>query len=838
MRRNLVGISLFALASANSGIALAQASDDVEDREALQEEGGLNVIVVTAEKRETNLQDTPISITAVTAEGIERSGATNIASVVEAVPNIVFDTTAPISGASNATSITIRGIGQSDFALTTEAGVGTYVDGVYSSRSLGGVLDVLDIERLEVLRGPQGTLFGRNTIGGAINIISARPSGDLAGNVEASFGNQGRVHLRGSVDIPLSESLRSRISVSSKSRDGYVDTALPGANFDGILAVPPAPALPIVPPNVFQAPIAGLDNLGNENRQAVRGTLEWQASDAVRVTLFADYGRIRENNAASRLIALTGDEDAIVDGVFVPAPLRGPAVFLFNAFEAAGIPPLPGLTNSLVTDANFVTGNDTTFATAQPSGTRLDSWGVSATIDAEITDTFRVKSISAYRRTDGAFNRDADGTPFPITETHNYDYEHRQFSQEIQLIGEAIDDRLKWIVGGYFFTEQGSDPAFVDLPSSFGDVIAPVSDVDNQSYAAFAQATFDFTDALSITAGLRYTRDEKQFRADNILIVGTAGGQPGNPFFPVQPPGLVVPLVDICAIGALVGPPCPNVIRDREIQQANETFSDVSPRVSLQYKWNDDLLTYLSFSQGFKSGGFNSRYVAPVAGIRTFDPEEVTTYEAGVKFEGADRRIRINTAAYFTDYKDIQITFFEALGAPLTINGGTAEIWGGELELTALPVSNFTISAAVGYTNASYKSLIPVNPSSISTPEQRITLDSRLQNTPEWTSRIALDYVIGTKGGGEIELHADWNYTDDVFNDAQNSPFLFQPGYHIVNLGATYVEPDGRWSVRLWSDNLTNERFIQSGDSNFGLGFHEANFNRPREYGATLRFNF
>ncbi|MEM1102967.1 MAG: TonB-dependent receptor, partial [Pseudomonadota bacterium] len=462
----------------------------------------LEQIIVTAEKREENLQDTPISISAFTVDAIERTGAADISAVAQIAPNVVFDTTAPISGASNAAGITIRGVGQTDFALTTEAGVGTYVDGVYSSRSLGGVLDVVDIERMEILRGPQGTLFGRNTIGGAINIISTRPSDEFGGKLEVTGGNQGRIYLRGSVDIPLTDTLRTRFSASSKNQNGFVESGFNRADFRNDVNVPAAPNLPIIP-GAFNEPVRALDDLGNENRQAFRGTIEWDATEQVRVTVHGDYGRVRENNAPNRLVGITGDEDAIVNGQFVPAPARGPAVFLYNAFEAPTAVVPPGFTNALYTDANFVRNDDVTFGTASPSGTELDSWGVSGTIDWDILDTFRIKSITAYRDTQGSFNRDADGSPFSITETFNFGYEHSQFSQELQFIGEAVDDRLQYIAGLYYFSEEGSDPIFVNLPDSFGDVFQPVADIDNKSYAAFAQATFDVTPDLSITAGVR-----------------------------------------------------------------------------------------------------------------------------------------------------------------------------------------------------------------------------------------------------------------------------------------------------------------------------------------------
>ena len=748
---------------------------------AQQDRAALEEIIVTAQKREEGLQETPISVSAFTESAIERLGVTNIQQVAEFAPNVVFDFTAPISGASNAAGVFIRGIGQSDFALTTEAGVGTYVDGVYMSRSIGGVLDVLDISRIEILRGPQGTLFGRNSIGGAINITSRAPGEEFGGSVQISVGQHGRVHLRGVVDLPISETLSLRLAGSSKDRDGYVQTVNPADPSD-----------------------PGVD-LGNENRQAFRASAVWAASDRVTASLTADYSRVRENNAASILRGTTG----------FPNPLEGPVAFIYNVFGAPATN-LPGFSDSQYSDANFVTGDlKTSFATG-PNGSSIDAWGVSLTIDWAASEAFNLKSITAYRATDGFFNRDADGSPINLTHTSNFDYEHRQFSQELQATGDMAEGKLRYVAGLYFFSENGSDPLIVPLSDAFGTVVLEDVEIDNKSFAAYLQATYDITSRLALTAGVRYTEDKKEFFTNQYLEVGTAG--PMNPFLLFAPVGLQIPLV----------PPNSFVEAD---------YSDVSPRFSIEYQARDNLLAYASYTQGFKSGGFNLRYVVPREAVLPFDPESVDSVEIGFKYETTDRRLRLNGAGFYTDYNGIQVTVFEGLGAPVTLNSGDAEIWGAELELAALFAENLQLSLSVGYTNAEYTEL-RTNSAFLLTPEQEITLDSKLPNAPEWQTTLAVDYSIPAAGSASFDLHFDWSYTDDLANDAQNSRFLNQAGYHLLNTGVTYNAPSGNWSLRFFIDNLTNQRYIVSGDSNFGIGFHEASYNRPREWYLALKAEF
>ena len=761
----------------------------VAGAQGADEGAALEEITVTAQRREERLQDTPIAVSAFSAAAINRLGVDNVAQLAERVPNVRFDFTAPISGASNAAGVFIRGIGQSDFALTTEAGVGTYVDGVYMSRSLGGVLDVLDIERMEVLRGPQGTLFGRNTIGGAISITSAKPTDEFSGSSEVQLGSFNRLYLRGMVNLPLSDSLKVRLTASSKERDGYVRSLLAPSS----IASSQVPRGTEIPGSGSQI------DYGNENRQAVRLVAVFDPHTSITANFSADYGRVRENNAPAVLRGVTG------------TLANGPVVFVYNTFQAPTAS-IAGFPNAQYSAANFVTGSDTTYSTG-PNGTRIDSLGTALTLAWRPQGDLEVKSISAYRHTKGFFNRDADGSPIDITHTSNYGYRHEQVSQELQLNGQTLAQRLKFAMGVYYFSEKGSDPLVVQFPSSFGILYQDKADVDNNSIAGYVQGTLSVTDRLSLTAGIRYTRDKKEFQSDQYLITGTA-----SPIVFEAPAGTLVPLVP----------------RNSDVSR---TFSNTSPRASLDYKLLQDLMVYVSYSEGFKSGGFNLRYVSPRPAVLPFDPEKVRTYEAGVKTEFLERRVRANLAAFFTNYDNIQLTVFEHLGAPVTLNAGDARIAGGELELVAAPLAGLELAYNLGYLDAKYRR-INASPALVSTPEQQITTDTRLAKTPRTQQNVAIDYRISPGAWGVVQLHADWQFTADTYNDAQNSMYLFQKAYNLGNASIAYEPASERWSLRVFVDNVTDKRYIVSGDSNYGIGFHEAEFNRPREWGIAGKISF
>ncbi len=772
-------------------------------------QGVLEEIVVTAQKREEGLQDTPIAVTAFTATAIEDRGIDNISQVAAFTPNVIFDTTAPVSGVSSGAVIFIRGIGITDFALTTDPGIGVYIDGVYSSRSVGGVLDVLDVERIEVLRGPQGTLFGRNTIGGALSITSRKPADQLGGKVEVTVGSESRIDFRGSLDIPFSKKFRTNIALSSKQRDGFVDRILVG------------------------------DELGDEDRQAARLLAVYEPSDAFDFEFSYDVTRIDEASAGSVLVGITGNSPS------APATATDSYALFLQQQGLVGVPGFPDFTAE-----NFINpedaGNDQTSGTGA-SGTELDVDGASFTANWH-ADNFDVKSITAIRNTDGSFNRDADNSPISlgspvsgITETLNTNYDHQQFTQELQLTGSGFKSHLNYVAGLYYFDEEGTDnvfvPVFATVPFDLGGpspflagapvVINNFAQVDNNSKAAYLQGSFDVTDALGFTLGVRRTEDEKEFAYTQYVAASVTGDA-----LPPPPPGTL-------------GPPPAAVDENGELRfgivplvgngsgTVSEEFSQTTIKAGVDYTFANDSLLYLSYSEGFKSGGFVLRYVQPQPAPLSFQPEEAKSIEVGYKWQGLEDRLRINAAVFSTAYDDAQVTFFDGGGGPVTQNAGEIDITGLEIELTALLGSNFQLDATLGLIDAEYDV--------INTPSVPLALtidtSSSLANTPETTASLGLQYT-AESSVGSWTFRGDWSYTDDVFNDSQNSPFLFQKAYSLLNASIRYTNVGDTWDFIVFGENMTDERYIISGDSNFGLGFHEANFNRPAEYGATFRYRY
>ena len=741
-------------------------------------ETALEEVIITAQKRAESLQDTPIAVTAFTSDTLQKNGIDNISQIADFTPNMTFDTTAVISGSSSAAVVFIRGVGQTNFQVTNDPGVGTYIDGVYMSSSIGGVMDIIDVERIEVLRGPQGTLFGRNTIGGAINITTEKPASEEGGYVEFTMGNYNRINVRGSIDLPLTENLLSKWSIGSKRADGYLKVRAPGGSST------------VSTGNFSDGLERSLRDLGDDNEVAARVSFLYTPTDTLTVSLAVDTSKIDEASAASSLAG-------------VQVPLAGTTLGLgtsfYNNFDAAVVD-VPGLGAGILYDERWVSDNpeDETFKTG-PNGTDIDIWGVAGTVEWEIDENLIMKSISAYRRTDANFNRDPDGSPLQFTHTSN-DFDHEQFSQEFQLVGDSSDGAVRWIAGVYYFEEDATDDLRAPLAPSIGTVVIN-ADIKNTSVAVFGQATWNITDALALTLGLRHTKDEREMFPD---------------FF-----------YELEAGGAFAGQ------RNVPLERVSETFEQTTPRFSFDYQLYDDLLIYFSYSEGYKSGGFNSRTTAFRAdGVLEFEPEELETFEVGMKWQGFDDRLRVNTAAFFSDYTNVQVTVIEDI-APGTQNGGEVEIQGFELEVTALPTENLQINFGLGWIDAEYVELVALTPGV--PPISQIDIDNQLVNTPELTSTLGLEYMISLDSG-DLVLRADWTYTDEVYNDDANSEILRAPSNNIYNAQIAYEKDN--WQVTLWGKNLSDERFITGGDANFIIGFLEANYNMPRTYGVTLRRSF
>lgn len=764
-----VRISLAALLLASTAPVIAHAAE--QPAHATVEE-----IVVTARRVEERLQSTPIAVSAFTAAGLEKAGASTLVDVAAFVPNLTMSATGNGGGGASNAQIYLRGVGQSDFLITTDPGVAIYVDGVYYARTTGSVFDVLDLERLEVLRGPQGTLFGKNAIGGAISLISRKPSAELGGQVQVTAGRYDRHDLRASVDIPLTDTLRSRFSGVWQNREGYAERVLVG------------------------------DDMGDQDQLGGRAYVEWSPSSDLTFALIADATRSRQAGAQTALLSYD---------------------------PTAGLAPLWTGLVALPQGLALPTANPktpfTTFSTG-PNVSNLDLLGLSLTGEWKATENLSIKSITAFRELEAEFGRDADNASSNYLSTHNR-VDQQQFSQELQLLGGGPDSRFRWVLGGYYFNERAKDTNDVLLASGLfraleglpGPVIPlspapcptlclggrgnPINvgfdldfDIYNrvnvESYAAFAQSSISFTDQLSGVFGLRYTEENKRYFLFHRRV---------NSGVAIIPPTVV-----------------------------SASYDDVSPRFGLEYQAGPDTFFYASASKGFKSGGFNGRPTT-TAEVQSFGPETLWSYEAGAKLDLADRRVRLNLAAFFNKYDDIQLSSVTADSTGnlvlATENAGKAETKGVEVEFTAVPTQGLNLNASLGYIDAEYTKL---------NPGASVTLNTKLMKTPKWTASAAVSYTWAlADGAGDVAVRGDWSYRSKHYNDVTSTETLAQDGLSLFNARLAWTSDSKRYEVALFGTNLSDERYIIGGVSAASsFGTIEANIGRPREWGASLRYTF
>jgi iron complex outermembrane receptor protein len=766
----------------------------------------LEEILVTARKRVESLQDTPISIAAFTAIELNQRQIRSTDQLADVTANLTFDAYSPSSGQNASSQIYIRGIGQSDFTAVTDPGVGLYVDGVYYARSFGGTIDFLDLERIEVLRGPQGTLFGRNTIGGLVALHTVRPHDEFSASAEVIVGSDSMFYVTGHINIPISDGLYTKIGVTSRNRDGYVKRVqLAERQLSGIPAT-----------------TDGVD-LGDDDSVSVRASLVWEASDNLSFFLSADYTNEDENGSPATSLGLN-DESTF------PAHTNQ----FENGLAFGGNCPLfppPHDGPSANTNNNFMCINDTwrrdefeNEGNAEVSS-ELKMWGISLEVNWDAADWMSIKSITAYRDFDAYSARDADGTPYQVFHTQD-PFEQNQFSQEFQFSGDT--GNLTWLAGLYYFEEEADNPNPVQLPVPTIGQIVSGGQVDNDNFAVFGQLTYNFTDQWALTGGIRYTDETKRFRPYSFADGNYTQGGPGSPFVRFHD----------CPTGQEPG--CDGVNGrlftdgDRLLPDVESklTFNDWTPMLNLAYFANEDVMIYGSWSEGFKSGGFDQRFINWQPAPSSFDPETATTFEIGLKSSLLDNTLRFNVAAFHTDYKDMQIIVRQGF-APLTFNAGEAKIKGFEIESTWIPTPAWIIQASLGYINAKYSKLDE------SVETVGITKDSKLPQTPQWSANIGVGYTTRL-GNWNLTPRVDWVYTDDVYNNAVNTPQLLQDSYSILNAAIILQSDNEAWEFILAGRNLTDEIILISGSSGYetASGYLTGTYARKREWSLSAKYSF
>ncbi|MEP7351114.1 MAG: TonB-dependent receptor [Sphingorhabdus sp.] len=820
------------------------AAQDTNDSEVKE-------IVVTAQFREQRLQDTPLAITAVDAALIESRSATNLADVAKAAPSVVLR---PASAAfGNSISATIRGLGQGDFSPAMEPGVGLYLDDVYYPRLTGANFDLLDVERIEVLRGPQGTLTGRNSEGGAIKFISRRPTGDGGGYVSATYGSRNRINLRASADFKLTEDLFGRLSGTFADQGGYVDVIDYGCAF-------PASGIPAVAGGTKCKQYSQ----GDVGYKALKAILRYNPSDNLDIMLTGDYNKDSRNNGGEVLLYGSNANpntfttnglplsNSFICGRFCNYTTLGQEA---GSFVAGLIPPLNGL------PLGAVLGQQKT---------EYEGWGLAGNIDLGLSDTIKLQSISAYREWDMGFSVDGDLSP-ARTQFGNNQLDHWFWSQEFRLNAE-ISDQLQATLGAYYSDEKTTYytlqdiryvsigvPAFVcqavlgGLPTETCPIF-PLQFIGNdpvrtKSKAVFGTAIFEATDALTITAGFRYTKDSKDYTYYRFNLDGTT----------------INPFVD--GIGAAYGAGYsgPDTLDTNFNGNTTEIVTALTGRtasfkgdrwdyrVSLDYRISPEIMVYATTATGYKAGGVGPRPFN-AAQAREFGPEKVTSYEIGAKTDLLDRRLRLNVTGFYNKLKDAQLTLLSCpqFGGPgpcaLPQNAGNATIKGVEIEAFLEPVEGLSIDASASYIKYKFDC---VNPQVVNQPlapcSSAPAVISALNDPAQgWQWNMGIQYKADLGSSGSLTPRLDVNRQNrvpgNVLRPAPGSPaeiFGQVPGYTIANGRLTWKNADDDLDISLEVTNLFDKYYFSSKFDLSGLaGSILGTPGRPREWAVSVKKKF
>jgi iron complex outermembrane receptor protein len=695
---------------------------------------GDDEIIVTARRRDERLIDVPVAITAYSGDALAKAGAIDITDVGQTTPN----TTLEVSRGTNSTlSAFIRGVGQQDPVSGFEQGVGLYLDDVYLNRPQAAVLDIYDVERIEILRGPQGTLYGRNTIGGAVKYVTKQLPEEFSLKIKGTLGTYDQADLVVTASAPIGDIVRVGGSIARLSRGGFGDNLT-----------------------------TGLENY-NKDVWAGRGTVELGGyGEPVLIRISGDY---------------TKDKSAPRGGHRLIPSLRTNAPVLDNVFDSRG-----GL-------------ND--------PKQEIESYGLAMNVTAELSDTLTLRSISAWRKDTSATPIDFDALPAVDVDVPGF-YFNEQISQEFQLLYEG--DRLKGLLGFYYLDATADTLFDVRIFNTLAGLTAfTEADVDTTTFAVFGDATFDFSDQLSLSVGGRYTWDKREA---SILRQNYLGG--GSPVFG----------------GAGVAFGAPGTDFD-----GKRSFNKFTPRASLSFKPTPDHTLYASYSQGFKGGGFDPRGVgvnapdldgngtrsdAEIAAFLSFRPEKVESYEVGYKGSLMDGAVNVAIAGFYADYTDVQIPGSVACtvsGLPsfcgIVSNAGKATFKGVEFEGRvrlgedlAAAGDRLTLSTALGFIDADYKEYV----SNIGGRPTDVSDFREVQNTPKWTASGTLAYATPI-GDGDLNFATTLSYRSKTYQFEIPNPYIDQKGFAMLDASIVYTAPDDRWSIGLFGKNLTDKEYKTSG---------------------------
>ena len=803
---------LVAALSAGTSGALAQTTKD-KDKNAVGE------VVVTAQFRQQNLQQTPLAITAVNAAMMDARAETRITDVAASAPNVQLEPNP--AGGGNSMKAYIRGVGQSDQDPALDPGVGIYVDDVSFGTVTGSIFDLLDLDRVEILRGPQGTLSGMNALGGAIKLYSKKPDGNGGGFIEGTLGSLHRTDVRASADFTIvPDQLFVRIAGVSRHHDGYVtrlDYACTHPNDPYVISG----ALP----KDNSGPDCKLGDEGNQDTSALKLSARWVASEKLEVNLVGDWTDDKSETQADTLLSageiIPGASlayfGAPYDNRFTPyGPNRGDTV-INNPYVTYANFLDPGVTYQAVDAAGTPGAPNGAWAPKPQDG--IYAYGVSGTIDWRGSDQFQLTSITAYRHYYAVSTDDNGGSPITqVMEQANFT--HNQFSEEARAHGSLMNDRVNYTVGGIYFHQRTvyqnrEDDPF--LAGIYGTLSQPTFDflgddpVVTNTEAGFAHLDFKATDKLSFAGGVRYTHEHKAYTFERLNLDGVTA-------YPV--------------LGNLNG--------------VTGVYSGGhwDYRADVQYQWTPDVMTYFQFSTGFKGGGVSPRpYIA--AQVTPFGPETLNAYEIGFKSYLFGHHMRLNLAAFYNQYDNYQSTPTVCVdingnvipgpfGTPLCgeyANVANATVKGVELETEIHPIPGMTIDGAASYLKFKF-----------GTPFRATNAVIAGASAPgigdvKWS--VGVQYELPFIMGGTLTPRIDVNHTPGYCNglDASLScnPISRNDSYTLANFRLTYRAAEGGWSTSLEVTNLTSKLYYLN---KFASSYIEGQPGMPREWTISVRKAF
>ena len=764
-------------------------------------------VVVTARKRAENSQSVPIPISALNEDQLEMRNIVELTDIEKLAPNLSIQASAVNSGVLE---VYMRGIGQANWAIPHDPKIGLYTDGVYAARPQGGLVDLYDLQRVEVLRGPQGTLFGKNTTAGLINIITNQPTQETQAKIRLGAGSDSHQLIEGMFNTPLSDSLAFRFSFLTKETDGFMINSITGKD------------------------------RGNEDTTSFRAQLKYEI-DAYSANLA--FSRFDQDERASLgSCRFTGPENGALSGGL------GAVANIFGIYDA-----LKANCRSTTKDVSLDT------SPSEKNTAEKDSITLTQLFETQIGT---IESITNYSELD-AFSGTwgwvmGNGPGVNFLEIHDDTMSHEQWSQELRKSGST--EIMDWVIGLYAFEEDGESVLDVPLfrgvnpspllPAALAGVALQTkllgseqqgSITNMQNQAIFFEGTYGLNDKLDLTIGARYTEDEREYtRSSRLYEDAAAIGMPGtfNLFYAC--PGMVTN-----AFGFATSDRCTRSVE----------YSETTPRAILSYQQTDDVLFYASYSKGYSSGGFNGDVA-----MRRFLPETSDNYEFGMKGEFLENRLRVNATMFSTSYENQQVTVGRIVnGTPIAdlVNAQEATLEGMEFEILAQLTDSLVLSAMVATFEGEYDEFIIQDNTSVANADgslSTIVVERDISDTGfggnddrlTWDLSLMHTYDLGD--GSDIQSTIGISYHDEENYTLEDVPSSVADDYELVDARITWNLADGQSSIALWGTNLTDEDYVntmlsQSGDieiggTNFSLGMTTDYWGQPRRYGIEYRRNF